>query len=84
MFPYTPDYAVSPGQILHDYLFTLNYSTLHAAQDMNLPETTVLGILCGQEKVTEDIAIKLEKFTELHRSIWLGIEEDYSGRLQSG
>ena len=81
-YPYQPDYAVSPGEILGEHLEALQMSQAELARRCNRSPKLISEIVSGKAPVEPVTAVQLEKALGLNASIWLGIESDYRLHLQ--
>ena len=81
-YPYQPDYAVPPGEILEEYLDVLQMSQAELARRCNRSPKLISEIVSGKAPVEPATAVQLEKALGLDARIWLGIEADYRLHLQ--
>jgi HTH-type transcriptional regulator / antitoxin HigA len=76
-FKYTPDYAVSPGEILEETLDARNIKKSDLAERINMSAKTISQILSGKAPVNVDTAIQLEKVLGIPASTWNNLECNY-------
>ena len=74
---FTPDYAVSPGQVLQERLDVMGISQAEFARRCGRTPKLISEIIARKAPVETETAIQFERVTGLHASIWLGIESDY-------
>ena len=77
LYPYRPDYAVSPGWVIEERIEAQDISPEELAASCGLAPKLVAGIIAGEAPIDADTAAKLEEALGLDASIWLGIEADY-------
>jgi addiction module HigA family antidote len=77
VYPYEPDYAVSPGEILEERLEVWGMSQAEFARRCGRSPKLINQIIAGQAPVEPDTALQFEKVSGLDARIWLGIEADY-------
>jgi len=77
MNQFSPDYAVSPGEILQERLEAAGMSQAEFARRCGRTPKLISEIIAGKAPVETETAIQFERVTGLHASIWLGIESDY-------
>lgn len=88
---YKPDYLVSPGEVVRDYLEEfdggfnpqgiepeIEYALLysHTKDQLDLDDDTVKGLLIGTQPITPAIAARLEKLGR-PAHFWLNLERQY-------
>ena len=76
---YDPDYKVSPGQVLEDYLDSLDIPVHVLCEKYDLPLFLIDGIIAGKNRINDDVALKLEEALGLNAIVWLNIDIDYWG-----
>lgn len=76
---YTPDYAVTPGEVLDYELETRNMSRTELAKRTGLSEKHIIAILKGKGTIiiTPETAIKLERALGMPVEYWLNLEAHY-------
>jgi addiction module HigA family antidote len=80
-YPYEPDYAVAPGEILLEHIEALGMTQKELAVRTGLSPKTINLIIRGQEPVTYETAIKLERATGTVASLWNNLEKNYRQQL---
>ena len=74
---FTPDYAVSPGDVLEEWLETHGLSHAEFARRCGRSAKLIGEIVAGTAPVLPDTALRFEKVLGMDATIWLGIETDY-------
>lgn len=79
--PYTPDYAVSPGDVLDEHCEAAGLTQAELAQRLGFSPKHVNRLLAGLEPVTPETALKLEAVFGLPARVWLALEARYREHL---
>lgn len=74
---YTPDYVVSPGSVLEEYLAELGMSKVELAERCGRPQKTISEILHAKAAITPETALQLERVLGRPASFWLSLEATY-------
>jgi len=76
---YTPDYTVTPGEVLEYELELRNMSRTELAKRTGLSEKHIIAILKGKGTtiITPETAIKLERALGMPVEYWLNLEAHY-------
>ena len=77
LYPYEPDYAVPPGQVLEEHLAVHGISPAEFARRCGRSAELIREIIAGRAPVEADTALRFEKVLGMDASVWLGIEADY-------
>lgn len=80
-YPFEPDYAVRPGQILEERMNVRGLSSAELARRCGMSEALVSGIRSGTTLIDPETALRLERALDLDSRIWLGIEANYRSHL---
>lgn len=80
-FPYTPDYAIPPGDTLEETLEELGMSQSEFARRTGRPEKTINEIIKGKTAITPETAFQFERVTGISARLWLNLERDYRAAL---
>lgn len=72
-----PDYLVSPGEIIEEFLDHLGMSQAELASRTGLAKKTINEIIKGKAPVTMDTAIKLERVLSRPAHFWTKLESQY-------
>lgn len=75
--PFSPDYAIPPGETLRDRLSELNISQAELAIRSGLSAKHVNQIMQGLAPITLETALALERITGVPASLWNRRETDY-------
>ena len=81
VYPFEPDYAVSPGEILEERLGVWGMSQAEFARRCGRSPELISQIIAGRAPVEPDTALQFEKVSGLDARIWLGLEEGYRKHL---
>lgn len=72
------NYKVATGVIIKEYLNENNISQKELATLLDISENNISKLLNGKSRLTEEMAIKLEKvLPEIPASYWLNLESKY-------
>ena len=71
---YIPDYQVTPGEVLQDYLEGLGMTQAELAAWTGLPLKTVNDIIKGKSPITPEIALKLKRSLVRPAHFWGNLE----------
>ena len=74
---FKPDYAVSPGWVLEEYLETKGFSQAELARRCGRSAKLISEIISGEAPITPETALQFQRVLGLDATIWLGIEADY-------
>ncbi|MCY4155062.1 MAG: HigA family addiction module antitoxin [Gammaproteobacteria bacterium] len=74
---YTPDYAVSPGEILNERIVAEGISQAELARRCGHSAKLISEIINGKAPLNPRLALELEKVLNVDASIWLNVETDY-------
>jgi len=80
-YPYEPNYAVSPGEILEEHLDAIGMNQKELALRTGLTEQSIVRILQGEQPVTVNTANKLELVLGVPARMWNNLEALYRERL---
>lgn len=81
VYRFEPDYAVSPGEILAEYLEVREISQGELAQLCGRDPELIAGIVAEEVPVDAATAAEFERVLGLATHIWLGIEESFRNHL---
>ena len=74
---YVPDYLVTPGEVLKDYLEAMNITEAELAAGTNLSKKTINGIIFDKTPITSKTAQKLEHYLGRPAHFWMNLEKQY-------
>lgn len=76
-----PIAAIHPGEHLAEELEQLGMSATELARQLNVPASSITGILNGQRAITGDTALRLGHFFGTSPQFWLNLQSLYELRL---
>jgi len=74
---YVPDYAVTPGEVLEEYLDSYGMTQAELADRLGFTKKTVNGIIKGNAPIMPDTALKLERVFSRPAHFWNNLEQQY-------
>jgi addiction module HigA family antidote len=74
---YIPDYLVTPGEILNEYLGDAGMTQADLADRMGLAKKTINEIINGKSPITPETALKLERTLGRPAHFWSNLERQY-------
>lgn len=80
-FEYLPNYAVPPGTTLAEVLDERGMSQAELAQRTDLSPKHVNRIVNGHVQISTEVAIRLERATDVPARLWLSLEAGYQEHL---
>lgn len=80
-FPFTPDYAIPPGETLEETLEVIGMSQSEFAKRTGRPEKTINEIIKGKAAITPETALQFERVTGIPARTWLNLETNYRSQL---
>ena len=80
---FKPDFMFPPGETIKDILEEMSLELPEFVEMMGIPESHTLGIINGEEIITEEIAQILEKVTSTPSRLWLNMQSLYSDHISS-
>lgn len=75
------DYAVAPGEFLREWIERENISEDTLARELDYTQDQVNGILCGNTRISNDAALRLQRATGISAHSWLRFEALYRADL---
>lgn len=76
-YPFKPNFAVAPGEILEDHLEMKNVSHEDAARRLGMTARELRRLIKGETELTADLATRLEKAFDVPAFLWLNAERNY-------
>ena len=73
---FTPDWTVSPGEILVEYLESLGWTVPAFSIETGLAEATIHSIIDEKSPITPEIALGLGRIIHSDR-FWMNLERQY-------
>ena len=77
MNQFFPDYLVSPGEMLLEYLEDLGMTQTELAHRAGLAKKTINEIIRGKSQITPETALKLERILGRPAHFWSNLERQY-------
>ncbi len=79
-YGYFPDFKVTPGAVLQETIDSLGMSQAGLATRTGLSRKTVNQIIQGEEPITHETALRLERVTNVPAHFWNNLEAKYRER----
>ncbi|KPA14715.1 plasmid maintenance system antidote protein, xre family [Candidatus Magnetomorum sp. HK-1] len=79
---YTPDYLVTPGEVLEDYLESYRMTQAEFSERTGLSKKTINRIIKGKSPITPKTALKFERTLGRPAHFWNKLESDYQQDLE--
>jgi addiction module HigA family antidote len=74
---YIPDYLVTPGEVLEEYLDACGMSQAELAARSGMAKKTIHEIIKGKVSITPDTALKPERALGRPAHFWSNLERQY-------
>jgi addiction module HigA family antidote len=74
---YIPDYVVTPGEVLEDYLEFAGLTQASLAERTGLSKKTINEIIKAKSAITAETALKFERTLNRPAHFWSGLERQY-------
>lgn len=74
---YIPDYLVTPGEVLEEYLDAYGMSQAELAARTGMAKKTINAIVKGKASITPDTALKLERALGRPAHFWSNLERQF-------
>jgi addiction module HigA family antidote len=74
---YLPDYLVTPGEVLLDFLEGLSITQAELSDRTGLTRKTINGIVKAKEPISPETALKLERALGRSAQYWSNLERNY-------
>lgn len=78
---FEPDYAVAPGETLHEVMESLDMTQKEFAKRLELTEQTLIRIIRGEQPISYTTASRLELVTGVPAHFWNNLEAQYREQL---
>jgi HTH-type transcriptional regulator / antitoxin HigA len=79
--PFTPNYAIPPGDSLVELLEAFGLSQADLAERTGRPKKTINEIAKGKAAITPETALQLERVLGVPSSYWNALEQNYRAAL---
>ena len=73
-----------PGQYIGELIEDYNMSQKEFAEKLGLSPRTISKLVNGEESISNDIAQKLEKLTNISMKTWLNLQAFYDRKVAEG
>ena len=80
-FPHEPEFVVTPGEILQETIDALGLTQVALAARLGLARKTVNRIIRGEEPISHDTALRLERVTNTPARFWNNLESCYREKI---
>ena len=87
MNDYNPDYIVSPGEVIREYMEALKINGKKLAEKLGIEYDEVVKLLDGKLQITPEIASGLETLFGRPYTLWIKMDIQYQNdkkRLEDG
>lgn len=74
---FIPDYLVTPGEVLEEYLEELNMTQAELSDRTGLAKKTINEIIKAKSPITPETALKLERVLDRPAHFWSNLERQY-------
>ncbi|MFO7981836.1 MAG: ImmA/IrrE family metallo-endopeptidase [Desulfuromonadales bacterium] len=78
---FEPDYAVLPGETLHEVMESLEMTQKEFAKRLELTEQTLIRVIKGDQPISYTTANRLELVTRVPARFWNNLEAEYREQL---
>ena len=69
---------ITPGEILQEeFLIPMGISQSQLAEDINIPQTRIEGIINNNQRITANTALRLSMYFGNSAKFWLGLQDDF-------
>lgn len=82
--PYQPDYAVSPGEILQEFLEEQSMTQVELARRLGVTTKHLNQLIAGLVSLSNELAIALERVTGIPARFWNALAMTYREATQHG
>lgn len=76
--------AFHPGQYIGELIEDYQMTQKEFAEKLGLSPKTISRLVNGEESISNDIAQKLEKFTNISMKTWLNLQVSYDRKVAEG
>ena len=73
--------AFHPGQYIGELIEDYNMTQKEFAEKLGVSPKTVSKLVNGEESISDDLAQKLEKFTNISMKTWLNLQNSYDKKV---
>ena len=76
--------AFHPGQYIAELIEDYNMTQNEFAEKLEVSPKTISKLVNGEESISDDLAQKLEKFTNISMKTWLNLQASYDRKVAEG
>lgn len=76
--------AFHPGQYIGELIEDYQISQKEFAEKLGLSPKTISKLVNGEESISNDLAQKLEKLTNISMKTWLNLQASYDRKVAEG
>ena len=76
--------AFHPGQYIAELIEDYNMTQNEFAEKLEVSPKTISKLVNGEQSISNDIAQKLEKFTNISMKTWLNLQASYDRKMAEG
>ena len=73
--------AFHPGQYVEDLIEDYNVTQKEFAERLGVSAKTISKLVNGEQSISNDIAQKLAKFTNISKKTWLSLQKSYDKKV---
>ena len=73
--------AFHPGQYVAELIEDYNMTQNEFAEKLEVSPKTISKLVNGEESISDDLAQKLEKFTNISMKTWLNLQASYDRKM---
>ena len=73
--------AFHPGQYIAELIEDYNMTQNEFAEKLEVSPKTISKLVNGEESISDDLAQKLEKFTNISMKTWLNLQNAYDVKM---
>jgi len=81
LYPYEPDYAISPGVTLSEVLESLNMTQIELSKRTGKSQKTITQIIKGDAPITSATSIEFERATGVPAKFWNNLESNFREQI---
>ena len=74
--------AFHPGQYIGELIEDYNMTQKEFAEKLGVSSKTISQLVKGEESISNEIAQKLEKFTNISMKTWLNLQNAYDVKME--
>lgn len=74
---YSPDYLVTPGEVLEEYLDSLGMTQAEVATRTGLSQKTINEVIKAKSPITPETALRFERTLGRPAHFWSNLERQY-------